>query len=129
MPLPALELPALSSLGSLLGGGSTTKVSQTATNNTSVNLSTILSNQSPGNASAPATGSASTSAASGTGSDNPPLSTSPFDFPYLGVSPGGENAVQAGASGGSGLGKANIGMIALAGLATVGALFLLKKKR
>jgi hypothetical protein len=46
----------------------------------------------------------------------------------MGVTPGAEGAIQTGATGG-GLGQVNMGMVALAGVALVGVLFLLKKKR
>lgn len=81
-------------IGGLLGGGDT-KVSQSSTNSTSVNLTSLLSNQGQGDPSATASGSSSGSAQSASGSDAP-LLPAPYNVPVSGFdSIGAEDAFKA----------------------------------
>ena len=128
-----LGLSSLASLlpfaGGLLGGGSKTpeiNVSQSATNTTSVNLTSVLHNLSPGNTSntAPST----TNAGSASGAGSMPPSPSPLAFPYEGVDSAGA-AANVAAGGETGL-TSNPGMMVAAALVIGGAvLFLFGKKR
>ena len=70
-------------LGGLLGGGET-KVSQNASNSTTLNVTSLLSNQGQGDPSASASGSSSASAQSATGSDAPALSPAGYGVPLSG---------------------------------------------
>lgn len=121
-------------LGSIMGGGKgDTSVSQSSSNTTSVQLSTVLSNLSPaGTNTAPVYGGASGSASSGAGGQEP-TSLSPLSFPYEGT--GSLTAAQNVADN---AGASNVTtpsqtlMFLVLGGAAIGGLFLLmgkKKKR
>ena len=73
---------AISALGGLAGGGET-KVTQSASNASSVSLSVALSNLSPGGTTtAPATGGVSSGTSAGSGADQ--VTPSPLTIPYDG---------------------------------------------
>jgi hypothetical protein len=87
------SLTSLLPFAGLLGGGKSPEVnvSQSASNTTSLSISTLVHNLSPGNSSAPTNAHAAAGAASGSGSA-PPLNSSPFDIPYSGYGSAGANA-------------------------------------
>lgn len=91
------SLASLVPLAGLFGGKSPeVNVSQSASNTTSLSISTLVHNLSPGNSSAPTSANAAAGAASGSGSA-PPLSSSPFDIPYSGYGSAGADAAATGA--------------------------------
>lgn len=124
-------MQAAGPLASLLGGGGSTKVSTNSTNTTSLNVTNVLSNQSPGNQSGSASGAPSVSTSSAaSGSDKPPTQ-SLFPIGTSGLSEGSgvptEVATQAGSSGV--LSSDIIRMLGIGGVLAAVAFFLLRKKR
>jgi LPXTG-motif cell wall-anchored protein len=124
---PVSLLTALGPLAGALGGGKSgdVNVSQSSNNVTSVNLSSALNNQSPGDVggvSGGSSGSASTSAGT------EPLQASPFATPYEGFGSVSATESFAQATGQQSISKT---VLIAAGVIVVGGAFLLfgKKKR
>lgn len=126
----AAAAPFISSLGGLFGGGGgKTEVRQSSSNSTSVNLSTILSNQSPGSQTAPSSGGAASSSTNGP--EAPALPVSPYAYPYEGVgSQQAATTIQNGAAGNeTATGRKDYFTVAILLAAMAGAVFFLTKKR
>lgn len=124
--MPGID-PISLALGALGGGGSTTNVSQTASNTTSLNLSSILNTGQ--NPNGPVSGGATSGAASGAGVPTPPA-PSPLNFPFEGVNTlGAANNVAAGS--GNALPAGNIAAGAVAIIVVAGVIHLLfgRKKK
>lgn len=117
--LAQLAGPVLGAIGGGKAGDIT--VSQSATNATAVNLSNVLTNQSPGDVSAPASGNAEGGSSSGAG-----LAPSPLTIPFEGYGEGVSVTEPVLTGTGEPLPKA---ALLAAGVAVLGGAYLLFRKK
>lgn len=121
---------AAAPLAGLLGGGSKgdVNVSQSATNTTSVSLTNLLSNQSPGDVT-PGTGATAGGSAGSTASSQPDQPSGSVGFP-IDLSPAAESniAKNTGLSG-SGFSLDTPTLLGIGAILALGGFFLTKKRR
>lgn len=128
----ANDLAPISALSSLFGGGDEVNVSQSATNTTSVNLTNILSNQSPGNTTTDTKGgatSSASSAASSSGQGAQPAPVASIGYPDTYTGSAADTVSQNAGLGSAGTPDIKVLLAIGAGLSVVAFLFTRKKGR